>query len=73
MSPSLEALGIDRLSVAERLELIGQIWDTLPPDAEYPIPDWHIRELEKRVAAADADPGAAIPWETVKARLVNES
>jgi putative addiction module component (TIGR02574 family) len=73
MCPNLTELGIDRLSVADRLELIGQIWDTLPPDAEIPIPDWHIRELEKRLAAADADPGAAIPWETVKARLTGKS
>lgn len=73
MCPSLTELGIDRLSVTDRLELIGQIWDTLPPDAELPISDWHIRELEKRLAAADADPGAAIPWETVKARLAGKS
>jgi putative addiction module component (TIGR02574 family) len=73
MSPSLDKLGIDQLSVPERLELIGRIWDTLPTDAELPIPDWHIRELEKRLAAADADPGAAIPWETVKARLSRRS
>jgi putative addiction module component (TIGR02574 family) len=70
MSPSLNELGIDRLSVAERLELIGPIWDTLPRDEELPIPEWHIRELEQRVAAADADPGGAIPWDAVKARLV---
>jgi hypothetical protein len=25
------------------------------------------------LAAADADPGAAIPWETVKARLLRRS
>ena len=63
MSPILNELGIDRLSVAERLESIGQIWDTLPSDEELPIPEWHIRELERRLADADADPGAAIPWE----------
>jgi putative addiction module component (TIGR02574 family) len=73
MSPILSELGIDRLSVAERLELIGEIWDTLPSDAELPIPDWHIHELERRLAAADADPAAAIPWEAVKGRLVKGS
>jgi len=34
-----------------------------------PIPDWHRDELERRLAAADADPEAAIPWEEVKRRL----
>jgi hypothetical protein len=32
-------------------------------------PEWHLREWERRVAAADADPGAAEPWEAVLARL----
>jgi hypothetical protein len=35
-------------------------------------PDWHLRELERRVAAADADPDAAERWETVLARLLRK-
>ena len=66
MDRRLIELGIDRLSTAERLELIGEIWDTLPGDADLPIPDWHIRELERRLASAEAEPGAAIPWDDVK-------
>jgi putative addiction module component (TIGR02574 family) len=71
MNETLNELGIDRLSVPERLELIGLIWDSIAPeDQALPIPDWHFRELERRRAAAEADPGAAIPWEVVKARLM---
>lgn len=70
MNPGLDELGVDQMSVPERLELIGRIWDTLPLDADLPLPDWHVRELERRIAAADADPGAAIPWEAVKSRLL---
>lgn len=74
MSQSLQQLGIDRLSLAERLELMGQIWDTLPEaDGNLPIPDWHRRELERRRAAAEADAGAGIPWEVVEARLADRS
>lgn len=69
----LEELGIDRLSVPDRLALIGQIWDTLASDDEWPLPDWHLPELQERLATADADPGAAIPWSIVKARLVRRS
>lgn len=70
MEQSLDQWGIDRLSVPERIELIGLIWDSITDTAEEPpIPDWHFRELERRREAADAHPGAAIPWETVKARL----
>lgn len=70
MNETLQQLGIDRLSVAERLELIGAIWDSLPDAVEESdIPDWHRRELERRLAAAEANPAAGIPWEVVKARL----
>ncbi len=73
MSPELDEFGIDQLSIPERLELIGRIWDTFPDDAELPLPDWHIRQLERRLADADADPAAGIPRETVKSRLLGRS
>ena len=70
MTPSLQDLGIDRLTPSERLELIAAIWDSLPDTPEaMPIPDWHRAELERRLAAADADPSAGVPWDEVKARL----
>ena len=70
MPVSIEALGIDRLSVRDRLELIEQIWDSLPaqvsPDE---VPEWHLAELLKRRAAADASPGAGKPWREALARF----
>jgi putative addiction module component (TIGR02574 family) len=63
VSVNLEALGIDRLSVRERLELIEQIWDSLPeqvsPDE---VPAVHLAELAKRRAEVDASPRAGRPW-----------
>jgi putative addiction module component (TIGR02574 family) len=69
MGLTLEQFGIDRLSPQERFELIGLIWDSLPDDAPFTPPEWHLRLLEERVAAADAEPGAVEPWEEVLARL----
>ena len=69
MSLTLEQFGIDQLDAQERWELIGLLWDSLPPEAPFIPPDWHLRELEQRMAAADTDPGAAEPWESVLARL----
>jgi len=58
------------LSVQQRLELIGELWDSIPDSLEaLPIPAWHREELERRLAAAEADPEAAIPWEEVRRRL----
>jgi putative addiction module component (TIGR02574 family) len=69
MDLTLEQFGIDRLSPQQRYELIGLIWDSLPDDVPFTPPAWHLRELERRIAAADADPGAPKPWEAVQARL----
>jgi putative addiction module component (TIGR02574 family) len=62
------------LTVEQRLELIGELWDSIPDSLnELPVPEWHREELERRLAAADTDPSAAIPWEQVKRRLREKS
>ena len=66
MSVSVEALGIDRLSVEERLELIEQIWNSLPSQvAPAEVPAWHLAELARRRAEAEARPGVGKPWREV--------
>ena len=58
------------LSVEQRLELIGELWDSIPDSLEsLPVPEWHREELERRLTNADADPEAAIPWQQVRKRL----
>lgn len=70
MTIALQDLGIDRLSIDERLDLIAQIWDSIDEASEgRPLPDWHARLLEERLAAADADPTRGIPLDVVMARL----
>ena len=70
MPVTVEGLGIDRLSVRERLDLIEQIWDSLPeqvsPDE---VPEWHLAELAKRRAEADTSPRAGEPWREALARF----
>ncbi len=70
MAQSLSDVAINQLSIAERLDLISVLWDSIPDTLEeLPIPDWHREELKRRLAAADADPDGAIPWEEVRRRL----
>lgn len=64
-------LNLDELTVNERLELIAELWDSIPA-SELPLPEWHREELARRIANADADPDAAIPWEQVRDRLRNQ-
>ena len=62
------------LTIEQRLELIGELWDSLPDSVdELPVPEWHKAELDRRLAAADADPDAGIPWEDFKERLSGKS
>ena len=57
------------MSANERLRLIGEIWDSLSPAAQIQLTEDQRRELDRRIAAADADPSVGTPWEEVKARL----
>lgn len=49
MPTTFETLGIDQLTVREWLELIEQIWDSLPDavGAEE-VPEWRLAELAPR-------------------------
>jgi len=66
MSVTIESLGIDQLSVRERLDLIEQIWDSLPESLHSDeVPESHLAELARRRAEADAEPGKGRPWREV--------
>jgi putative addiction module component (TIGR02574 family) len=70
MPVNLEALGIHQLSVSERLDLIEQIWDSLPEHLDpREVPEWHFAELAKRRARAEVQPGAGKLWREVLDRL----
>jgi putative addiction module component (TIGR02574 family) len=71
MSPTLQALGIDRLSVADRIALVQEIWDSIAAEAERsPLTEEQKQEIDRRLAAHQANPQAAIPWEQVEAEAL---
>ena len=66
MAVSIEALGIDRLSVADRLELIEEIWNSLPDEIDpQEVRDWHRAGLAERRQQAHGQPGVGKPWREV--------
>jgi putative addiction module component (TIGR02574 family) len=70
MAITFTELGIDRLSVRERLDLIEQIWDSLPEAVGHDeVPDWHKDVLAKRLAEAEANPGGGVPWREALAAI----
>jgi hypothetical protein len=53
MSQSSSNFDIYQLDAAEKLELIGSLWDSLGDSTEsLPIPEWHREVLEERLADA---------------------
>jgi putative addiction module component (TIGR02574 family) len=69
MSATLKSLGIDKLSVAERILLVEEIWDSIAPEAVHlPLPESQRQDLQRRIADYDANPRGS-EWSEVKARL----
>jgi putative addiction module component (TIGR02574 family) len=60
---------ITKLTADERIELIGQLWDSLEPDAAAPMSPVLAAELQRRVADADADPDGGEDWESIEREL----
>ena len=57
---------IRKLPLPERLQLVGEIWDSILEDpALLPVSDELARELELRLAAHRADPDSSRAWESV--------
>jgi putative addiction module component (TIGR02574 family) len=68
MSPTLQSLGIDRLSIPERLTLVQEIWDSIAAEVETaPLTEGQRQEIDRRLAAHKANPRVAILWEQVEA------
>jgi putative addiction module component (TIGR02574 family) len=66
MSFDIQSLGLDRLTVVEKLDLVDLILESLPDPvhpAELSEAQWS--EINRRCAAADANPGQGKPWREV--------
>jgi len=60
------------LSIEDRLRLADELYGSVEADDDHAeLSDDLKRELDRRIAAADADPDAGVPWEVVKANLMD--
>jgi putative addiction module component (TIGR02574 family) len=74
MSQTLKALGIDQLSVAERILLVEEIWDSIVAEAEdLPLTEAQKQDLERRLGEYNDNPTAGSSWEDVRDRLRAET
>lgn len=69
------AFDFRRLTVAERLQLVEDLWDSIAAESPEAVPltDAQRAELDRRLAAHAADPGAAVPWPDVQRELQQRS
>jgi putative addiction module component (TIGR02574 family) len=59
---------IARMTPSERLELIGELWDSLA-DGELALPPAQRLELERRLDRFESDRPLAVTWEELKTEL----
>lgn len=71
MSHLAQSLGIHRLSVSDRLELVQEIWDGIAAEVEQAqLTQNEIQEVERRLAVHQNNPELAVPWEQVRAEAL---
>jgi putative addiction module component (TIGR02574 family) len=74
MPATMRGLGIDRLSIEDRLALAQEIWDSVVADVEQaPLTEAQRQKLERHLADSLARPDAVTPWEQVKARALERA
>jgi putative addiction module component (TIGR02574 family) len=60
------------LSIAQRLLIVEQIWDSIAESNEsLPLSDNRKHELDKRLNSYYENPEAGTPWQEVKERLLS--
>ena len=73
--PAVDLDSLRRLPVAERLQLVEDLWDSIAtetPSAEIPMSPQLLAELERRVHDLKDGREWAIPWEEVRERILKD-
>ena len=72
-SPAFDFEALRRLPVADRIKLVGDLWDSIAQDAPeeaFPMTPELAAELDRRLEEADADPASGIRWEELRANIL---
>ena len=67
---STKAIDLLELSVAERIQMVEDIWDSIAAVPEtVPLSEDQKRELDHRLEAYHLNPDAGSPWTEVRERI----
>lgn len=70
MTQLLDKLNIRDLSIEERIQLMGEIWDSIAEEeGEFKLTDSQRDEIDRRLASLKANPDQVVSWEEIKARV----
>lgn len=70
-SPLSEIL---KLSVAERIQLVGDVWDSIAAESgSVPLASEEVAELDRRLDEAEESPGTGKSWTEGKERLLSRA
>jgi putative addiction module component (TIGR02574 family) len=70
MNHPSEFAALFRLPLAERLQLVEDLWDSIAAEGGAPpVDEAVIRELHERAARYDADPASAAGWDEVQRKM----
>jgi putative addiction module component (TIGR02574 family) len=60
----------DTLAAAKKIQHVQDLWDAIAAEAaDVGLTPAQRKELERRIRAHDADPGATSPWQEVRRRV----
>jgi len=73
MHRSIQELGIDRLSVADRIALAQEIWDSIAESVQNAAPNAaEVTELDHRLAEDENAPESAIDWQQIRSAALRK-
>lgn len=70
---SIPPVGFEDLTPDEKVQYVQDLWDYVVADAStVPVPDWHHRILDERLAEYHAAPHEGRAWPQVRDQLLRD-
>ncbi len=70
MAVTMKSLGIDQLSVADRIALVQEIWDSIAATPEeVPLTEAQKQEFDRRLADLETNLESVLTWQEIKVKV----
>jgi putative addiction module component (TIGR02574 family) len=65
---------IAAMSIPEKIVFLEDLWDSIAAnDQDVPIPESHIRELDRRLARHGSNPGSLLSLQELQQKIINRT